>query len=100
VYSFVSGSLQFTPRGLKPSFNFSVGNHLGKHTIGYLSFSSNFTAKEVEEVKLGRFKKQRQMLRLKNRPSFFVSDVQLKKLVTLITGLCKSSFYVPTHRDL
>ena len=50
IFSF-SGTLQFSPRGLKPSFNFSIGNHLGKHTMGYLSFTSNFTAREVNDVR-------------------------------------------------
>ncbi len=48
---FISGTLQFTPRGLKPVFNISVGNHLGKNTMGYLTFSSNWTAKEVHDVR-------------------------------------------------
>lgn len=49
IFANVSGTLQFTPRGLKPVFNFSVGNHLGKNTMGYLTFSSNWTAKEVDD---------------------------------------------------
>ena len=36
----MSGSFQFTPRGLKPSFSASVGTNMSKTTMGYLTYST------------------------------------------------------------
>jgi len=45
----MSGSLQFSRKGLKPGFECSLGSHLDKHTVGYLRYSTNFRLKETEE---------------------------------------------------
>ena len=38
----MSGSLQFSRKGLKPGFECSLGSHLDKYTVGYLRYSTNF----------------------------------------------------------
>jgi len=45
----MSGSLQFSRKGLKPGFECSLGSHLDKYTVGYLRYSTNFRLKETEE---------------------------------------------------
>ena len=38
----MSGTLQFSRKGLKPAFECSLGTHLDKYTAGYLTYSTNF----------------------------------------------------------
>jgi len=45
----MSGSLQFSRKGIKPGFECSLGSHLDKHTVGYLRYSTNFRLKETED---------------------------------------------------
>ena len=46
----MSGSLQFKPIGIKPAFSISLGNHLGKNTVGYLTYSTNWRVSEYNDV--------------------------------------------------
>jgi len=52
THSFVnmSGSLQFKSSGITPGFNISLGNHLGKSTVGYLTYSSAWKLSEYNDV--------------------------------------------------
>jgi len=52
THSFVnmSGSLQFKSVGITPAFNLSFGNHLGKNTVGYLTYSSDWKLSEYNDV--------------------------------------------------
>ena len=52
THSFVnmSGSLQFKSMGISPAFNVSLGNHLGKNTVGYLTYSSDWKLSEYNDV--------------------------------------------------
>jgi len=46
----MSGSLQFTRRGLKPDLSCSLGNYLDSQTVGYLTYSANMRLEETEEA--------------------------------------------------
>merc|ERR1719481_213317 len=45
----LSGTLQFTRKGLKPGFEASIGTHLDKYTAGYLRYTTNFRISETED---------------------------------------------------
>ena len=45
-----AGTLQLTPKGLKPGFDISFGNQLAKNTVGYLSYSTNWRLDETDDV--------------------------------------------------
>lgn len=46
----MSGSMQLTHRGgLKPSFSISFGNQMGAHSVGYLTYSSNWNLDETSD---------------------------------------------------
>merc|ERR1719309_251078 len=45
----LSGTLQFTRKGLKPGFEASIGTHLDKYTAGYLRYTTNFRLSETED---------------------------------------------------
>jgi len=49
IFVNMSGSLQFTSKGLKPGFECSLGSHLDKYTAGYLRYSTNFRLSETED---------------------------------------------------
>jgi len=44
TFADMSGSLQFSPKGLKPSFGTTLGSNLTTKTRGYLTYSSNWLA--------------------------------------------------------
>lgn len=46
----MSGSLQLTSRGLKPVGNISLGNQLDQHTVGYLTYSTNWRVFETNDA--------------------------------------------------
>lgn len=52
THSFVnmSGSLQFKSMGITPAFNISLGNHLSKNTVGYLTYSTNWRVSEYNDA--------------------------------------------------
>ena len=50
VFHYVLGSLQFKSGGITPGFNISLGNHLGKSTVGYLTYSSAWKLSEYNDV--------------------------------------------------
>ena len=52
MFSVPAGSLQFQSMGIKPAFNISIGNHLGKNTVGYLTYSTNWRVSEYNDVRL------------------------------------------------
>jgi len=45
----MSGSLQFSRKGLKPGFECSLGTHLDKNTSGFLRYSTNLRLAETED---------------------------------------------------
>jgi len=45
----MSGTLQFSRKGLKPGFECSLGTHLDKNTAGYLRYSTNLRLDETED---------------------------------------------------
>ena len=50
ILHYVLGSLQFKSTGITPGFNISFGNHLGKSTVGYLTYSSAWKLSEYNDV--------------------------------------------------
>ena len=38
--------------GITPAFNISLGNHLGKNTVGYLTYSTNWRVSEYNDVSI------------------------------------------------
>ena len=50
IFHYVLGSLQFKSGGITPGFNISLGNHLGKNTVGYLTYSSAWKLSEYNDV--------------------------------------------------
>lgn len=45
----MSGSLQFSRKGLKPGFEFTMGTYLDKQTVGYLRYSTSLGVFETED---------------------------------------------------
>eukprot|EP00088_Acartia_fossae_P053707 TRINITY_DN6127_c0_g1_i4.p1 TRINITY_DN6127_c0_g1~~TRINITY_DN6127_c0_g1_i4.p1 ORF type:complete len:594 (+),score=122.49 TRINITY_DN6127_c0_g1_i4:48-1829(+) len=45
----MSGSMQFSNRGLNPAFSASLENHLDRHTVGYLTYSTNLSIYEESD---------------------------------------------------
>ena len=45
----MSGSLQFTRRGLLPGLEASLGTQLDRHTVGYLRYSTNWRVLDTED---------------------------------------------------
>jgi len=50
IFVNMSGTLQFTSNGLKPALNMSLGNHLDQHTVGYLTYSTNWRVFEMNDA--------------------------------------------------
>ena len=46
--SLISGSIQLAPR-VQPSFSISFGNQMGPSSVGYLTYSSNWSVWETDE---------------------------------------------------
>ena len=45
----MSGTLQFSRRGLHPGFEASLGSHLDRHTVGYLRYNTNWLVMDTED---------------------------------------------------
>jgi len=45
----MSGTLQFSPRGLHPGLEASIGTHLDRHTLGYLRYNTNWLVMDSED---------------------------------------------------
>jgi len=45
----LSGSAQFSRKGLRPGLECSLGSHLDRFTVGYLRYSTNFRLAETDE---------------------------------------------------
>eukprot|EP00095_Tigriopus_kingsejongensis_P005439 maker-scaffold224_size251237-snap-gene-0.18 protein:Tk05439 transcript:maker-scaffold224_size251237-snap-gene-0.18-mRNA-1 annotation:"-like protein subfamily c member 11" len=46
----MSGTLQFTSRGIRPDFSVSFGHQLSKKAVGYLSYTSSWQLHETDEA--------------------------------------------------
>jgi len=78
LFANMSGTLQLTGSGIKPGLSATMENHLDKHTVGYLTYSTNFDLVETSDsIGLEQEQSGMQTMIVRDKPGYhMVASVQ------------------------